>query len=62
VVKDLEADGKVKCPCGEGKYELRYCKEGIQVYCESCGASYTFDTTAEAASVDYINTDEIRLS
>ncbi|MBR5817703.1 MAG: hypothetical protein IKY62_03545 [Clostridia bacterium] len=62
LVKELEYDGAVECPCNEGEYELRFCKEGIQVYCTKCGASYTFDTRAEAAAEDYLKLDGIKLS
>ena len=62
LVKELEAEKRIDCPCHSGTYELRFCDTGIQVYCESCGSTYTFDTRAEAASEDYLTLDEIRLS
>ena len=62
LVKELEYDGKIDCPCHNGVYELRFCREGIQVYCEECGATFTFDTRAEAAAEDYLNLDSIKLS
>jgi hypothetical protein len=33
----------------------------VQAYCPECGATYTFDTRAEAASEEYLKLDEIRL-
>lgn len=62
LVKELEFDGKIDCPCHKGSYELRFCHEGVQVYCEDCGATYTFDTRAEAASEEYLSLDEIKLT
>ena len=62
LVKELEYDNKIYCPCGDGEYDLRFCKEGIQVYCTKCGATYTFDTRAEAASEDYLALDSIKLT
>lgn len=62
LVKELEYDGKVDCPCHDGTYDLRFCREGIQVFCERCGATYTFDTRAEAASEEYLSLDSITLS
>lgn len=62
LVKELEYDGKISCPCGDGEYDLRFCKEGIQVFCAKCGATYTFDTRAEAASEDYLSLDSIKLT
>lgn len=62
LLKELEADGRVDCPCHDGSYELRFCDTGVQVYCERCGATYTFDTRAEAATEDYLTLDEIKLT
>ena len=62
LVKELEYDGKIDCPCHGGSYELRFCREGIQVYCPTCGATHTFDTRAEAAAEAYLDTDSITLS
>ena len=61
IVKDLEAEGKVDCPCHEGTYELRFCDEGIQVYCEKCGASYTFHATSPSVTEEYLSLDSITL-
>lgn len=62
VLKDLEAEGRVECPCKKGGYELRFSDEGIQAYCESCGATYTFRSVTPAACEDYLNLDELKLS
>ena len=62
LVKELEYDGKIDCPCHKGCYELRFCQEGIQVYCEDCGATFTFDTRAEASAEEYLSLDTITLS
>ena len=61
VVRDLEAEGKVHCPCGEGPYELRFCDEGMQVYCEHCGTSYTFYAKSQTVAEEYLGLDEITL-
>lgn len=61
IVKDLEAEGKVDCPCHEGPYELRFCDEGIQVYCEHCGATYTFHATSPSVTEEYLSLDSITL-
>ena len=62
LVKELEADGMVKCPCGEGPYEIYASDGGIDVVCESCKASYTFKTQSIAASEEYLLLDEISLT
>ena len=61
VVKDLEAEGKVDCPCHEGPYELRFTADGIEVYCENCGAVYQFTLSGEHSHEDYMDLNEIRL-
>ena len=61
IVKDLEAEGKVDCPCHDGKFELRFCDEGIQVYCERCGATYTFHATSPSVTEEYLSLDHITL-
>lgn len=62
LLKDLEADGKVDCPCHSGEYDLRFCKEGIQAFCAKCGATYTFNLTSPAASEEYLSLDSLTLS
>lgn len=61
IVKDLEEEGQVKCPCGEGPYDIRFCDEGMQVYCERCGATYTFYATTPTLSEEYLSIDRIEL-
>ena len=61
VVKDLEADGRLNCPCGEGPYDLRFTDSGMQVWCESCGASYDFNATSPTIAEEYLDLDEITL-
>lgn len=61
LVRDLESEGKVKCPCDSGAYSLRFCPGGVQVYCENCGATYTFYATTPTIAEEYLSTDEINL-
>lgn len=61
VVKDLEAEGGIDCPCHKGTYELRYAPGGIQAYCEDCGATYTFYCESPSAAEEYLNVTEITL-
>lgn len=61
VVKDLEADGKVKCPCGKGPYDLRFTDSGMQVWCDSCGATYDFAAMSPTIAEEYLLMDEITL-
>ena len=61
VVRDLEAEGKVTCPCGRGEYGLRFTDDGMQVYCERCGASFNFHARSAAVAEEYLTLDEIKL-
>lgn len=61
VVKDLEAEGQVKCPCGKGPYDLRFTDSGMQVWCDSCGATYNFCATSPTIAEEYLSLDEIIL-
>ena len=61
VVRDLEAEGRLNCPCGEGPYDLRFTDSGMQVWCESCGASYDFNATSPTMAEEYLDLDEITL-
>ena len=61
IVKDLEAEGKLHCPCGEGPYDLRFIEGGLQVWCESCGASYDFKATSPTVAEEYLSIDSITL-
>ncbi len=62
VVKDLEAEGKIKCPCNRGSYDLRFTDDAIEVYCTSCGASYTFRAVTPSVAEEYLSLDELKLN
>lgn len=55
LIKTLEDEGGIDCPCHSGSYDLRFCKGGIQVYCPTCEATHVFYTDAESSSEDYIS-------
>ena len=61
VVKDLEAEGRIDCPCHSGNYDLRYAPGGIQAFCPECEATYFFACESAAAAEDYLNISEINL-
>lgn len=61
VVKDLEAEGRVHCPCGDGKYDLRFTDSGMQVWCENCGATHDFKVSSPTIAEEYLSLDEITL-
>lgn len=61
IVRDLEAEGSLKCPCKKGPYDLRFTDEGMQVYCDSCGATYEFYAKSVSVAEEYLHIDEITL-
>ena len=61
VVRDLEAEGNVHCPCGDGEYDLRFTDDGMQVYCKNCGATYDFYARSVSVAEEYLTLDSITL-
>ena len=61
LVKDLEAEGKVDCPCHKGEYDLRFTDDGMQAYCKNCGASYDFYARSVSVAEEYLTIDSITL-
>lgn len=61
VVKDLEETGRVSCLCKNGCYDLRFAPDGIQVYCENCGATHTFTGCSPSLAEEYLSLDLIEL-
>ena len=62
LIRDLEDEGKVDCPCHSGKYSLRFCDEGVQVYCEECSATFTFCAKTPSMAEQYLSLDSVKLS
>ena len=61
VVKDLEEEGRIHCPCKEGTYDVRFTESGMQVYCERCGASCDLDAVTPALAEEYLSLDSLTL-
>ena len=62
VVRDLEAEGEVHCPCDNGSYDLRFTDDGMQVYCKNCGATYDFYAKSVSVAEEYLTLDSITLN
>lgn len=58
---DLEADGKIDCPCHAGKYDIRYTKDSVQIFCPRCGATHDFPAASVAAAQDFLNLSMLQL-
>ena len=61
LIKDLEEEGNLHCPCGEGPYDVRFTDSGMQAFCERCGASYDFDVKTVTMAEEYLLIDSITL-
>ncbi len=62
VVKELEAEGAIDCPCRGGSYEIAMTDRGILVYCPLCNASYLFETDSVAAAEEFLKLDRLTLT
>ncbi len=61
VLRDLEAEGEVHCPCNDGEYDLRFTDDGMQAYCKKCGATYDFHARSLSIAEEYLTIDSITL-
>ena len=61
VVKELEAEGAIDCPCHGGEYEIAMTDRGILVYCPACRASHLFRTDSVAAAEEFLKLDSLTL-
>ena len=62
LVRELEADGKVDCPCHSVNLDFRFTDTGVEVYCLDCGATYEFPVQSTAVARETLMLDEITLS
>ncbi len=62
IVKELEAEGNLHCPCGKGEgYDLRFADGGIDVYCPRCGASRLLAASGAVIAEEYLTLDSLEL-
>ena len=62
VVKELEAEGNITCPCKGGTYETAMTKNGILVYCPTCGASHLFPANSVSDAEQFLQCDRLELT
>ena len=62
LVRDLEADGAIDCPCGTGPYETLLCEGGILVYCEECKAEHFFPVESVSQAEAFLSLDALTLA
>lgn len=61
LVKDLEADRAIDCPCGTGPYETEILAGGIRVFCNECGAEYFFAVESVSQAEAFLNLNSLTL-
>ena len=61
LVKDLEAEGKIDCPCGTGPYETEITVGGVRVVCGECGAEYLFPVESVSRAEAFLSLSELTL-
>jgi predicted DNA-binding protein (UPF0251 family) len=62
LVRDLEADGAIDCPCGTGPYETLLCEGGILVYCKECKAEHFFPVESVSQAEAFLSLDALTLA
>ena len=61
MVKELEADGQIHCPCVAGEYDVEMTNAGIRVYCRLCGAEALFSTNSVSAAQEFLSCEKLEL-
>ena len=62
VLRDLEDEGAIECPCKKGSYSIRFTDDGAEAVCSSCGATYRFYAGTAASAETYLSLGSIKLS
>ena len=62
IVKEMEADGGICCPCGSGTYETGMTENGILVYCPVCGASHLFPANSVSDAEKFLHCERLELT
>ena len=62
IVKEMEAEGEVTCPCHGGTYETAMTENGILVYCPVCGASHLFPANSVSDAEQFLHCEHLELT
>jgi len=62
IVKEMEADGAITCPCRGGVYETAMTENGILVYCPACGASHLFPANSVSDAEHFLHCERLELT
>ena len=64
VIKELDAEGKIRCRCPEGEegeYDAEIGREGVTVTCKKCGAAKHIAADSLISAHEFLNADELIL-
>jgi hypothetical protein len=61
LVRELEAEGRIDCPCHNGEYEIEFTEDGVRVYCLNCEAEHIFPVSSVEAAQDLLSCNELTL-
>ena len=64
VVKELDAEGKIRCRCAEGQegdYDAEIRRDGVLVTCNRCGASKLIAADSLIHAHEFLNADHLDL-
>ena len=62
LVRDLEEEGRIDCPCHNGEYEVAFVEGGVLVYCLNCEGRYFFPVQSVEAAQDLLSCDRLTLA
>ena len=62
LVRDLEEEGRIDCPCHNGEYEVAFVEGGVLVYCLNCEGRYFFPVQSAEAAQDLLSCDRLTLA
>ena len=62
LLRELEADEKIDCPCHNGDYDLEFTRRGVRVFCRNCEGAHTFEIASPEAAQDLLSCDNLTLT
>lgn len=63
VIKELDAEGKIKCRCeGRGEYALDILDDSVRIMCKRCGASVEVPTNSVISANAFLHADSLTLT
>ena len=62
LLRELEAEGRIDCPCHNGEYEVAFVDGGVLVYCLNCEGRHFFPVCSIEAAQDLLSCDSLTLT